>query len=502
MELFDNLALGFTVAFSLNNLFYAFIGCLMGTMIGVLPGLGPLATISMLLPFTFGLDPTAALIMLAGIYYGAAYGGSTTAILVNLPGETSSVVTVIDGYKMSQRGRAGVAIATAAIGSFFAGCVGTLILAAFASPLAGVALRFGPTEYFSLMALGLIGSVSLSAGSVPKSLGMIVVGVILGTVGTDLNSGVQRFTFGSQYLWEGIEFIVIAVGVFAVGEILTSLTRAEVSETYTDASKMGQLMPSRSDFKRMTPSILRGTGIGTLMGVLPGAGQTLASFFAYSLEKKVSRHRDELGRGAIEGVAAPEAANNAAAQTNFIPTLTLGVPGSATMALMLGAMIMHNIQPGPSVIARNPDLFWGLIASMWIGNVILVLLNLPLVGLWVKLLKIPYRFLFPAILVFCCIAVYSVRFSSFDLYLTAGFALFGYAAVKLDLPAAPLILGVVLGQLMEESFKRAMILSRGDATTFFREPISLSFLLIAALLLILACLPKIRKSRDKVLVED
>jgi putative tricarboxylic transport membrane protein len=495
----NHLYLGFETALSLQNLLYAFLGCLMGTAIGVLPGLGPLATISMLIPFTFGLDPTAALIMLSGIYYGAAYGGSTTAILINLPGETSSVVTVIDGYQMARKGRAGVAIATAGIGSFFAGCVATLVLALFAVPLSMVAIRFGPTEYFSLMVLGLIGSVSLSSGSVLNALGMIVIGVILGTVGTDLNSGVQRFTFGSQHLWEGIEFIVIAVGIFAVGEILTSLSAREGGDVYT--RDVGRLMPNREDFRRMTPAILRGTGIGSLIGVLPGAGQTLAAYFAYALERKVSAHRHEMGTGAIEGVAAPESANNAAAQTAFIPTLTLGIPGSATMALILGAMIMHNVQPGPSVITRNPELFWGLIASMWIGNLFLVILNLPLVGIWVKLLEIPYRFLFPAVLVFCAVAVYSVRFSEFDIYMATGFAIFGYGLVKLNLQPAPLMLGVVLGQLLEENFKRAMILSGGDFTTFVREPISLSFLIVAALLLIFACLPSIRKNRD-ILVED
>lgn len=500
MELINNLLLGFETALTLQNLFYAFLGCLFGTVIGVLPGLGPLATISMLIPITFGLDPTAALILLAGIYYGAAYGGSTTAILVNLPGETSSVVTVIDGYQMSKRGRAGVAITTAALGSFFAGCVGTLMLAAFATPLSAAALQFGATEYFSLMVLGLIGSVSLASGSVPKSIGMILLGVLIGTVGTDPNSGAQRFTFGVPELWEGIDFVVLAVGIFAIGEILTSLTRPDDSESFTE--HVGRLMPNREDFRRMVPAILRGTGIGSLLGVLPGAGQVLASFFAYSLETKVSRHRDELGKGAIEGVAAPEAANNAAAQTNFIPTLTLGVPGSATMALMLGVMVMHNIQPGPGVITRNPELFWGLIASMWIGNLILVVLNLPLVGLWVKLLKIPYHLLYPAILVFCSIAVYSTQFSAFDIWMAAGFAFFGLVLVKMDLPAAPLILGAVLGPMMEEHFKRAMLLSRGDYTTFLREPLSLTFLIIAAFLLIVVCLPRIKGKRETVLAED
>ncbi|CAH1648236.1 MULTISPECIES: tripartite tricarboxylate transporter permease [unclassified Chelatococcus] len=500
MDLFGNLLIGFGTALSLQNLLYAFAGCLLGTLIGVLPGLGPLATISMLLPFTFGLDPTAALIMLAGIYYGAAYGGSTTAILVNLPGETSSVVTVLDGYQMARQGRAGVAIATAAIGSFFAGCVGTLVLAAFAAPLASVAFRFGGAEYFSLMVVGLIGAVSLASGSVLKAIGMILIGVILGTVGTDLNSGVQRFTFGTPNLWEGIDFIVIAVGLFAFGEVIASLENDASRETFTE--NMGRLMPNAEDFKRMTPAILRGTSIGTLLGILPGAGLSLSSFFSYSLEKKVSRFRSQLGKGAIEGVAGPESANNAAAQTAFIPTLTLGIPGSPTMALMLGAMVMHNIQPGPQVMTSNPDLFWGLIVSMWIGNLILIILNLPLVGLWVRLLRIPYGVLYPAILLFCCLGVYSVQFSTFDLFLAAGFGLAGYAFRKLECEPAPLVLGFVLGPLLEENFRRAMVLSQGDFTIFVREPISLCFLLLAAVLLVAATLPKMRRERDAILREE
>jgi putative tricarboxylic transport membrane protein len=500
MDLFNNLLLGFSTALSFQNLVYAFVGCVLGTLIGILPGLGPLATISMLLPFTFGLDPTGALIMLAGIYYGAAYGGSTTAILVNLPGETSSVVTVIDGYQMARQGRAGIAIATAAIGSFVAGCVGTLVLAAFAAPLATVAFRFGAPAYFSLMVLGLIGAVSLASGSVAKAIGMILVGIVLGIVGTDVNSGAQRFTFGEPHLWEGFEFIVIAVGIFAFGEVVGSLETNETRETFTN--NMGRLMPSREDFRRMTPAILRGTAIGSVLGILPGAGLSLASFFSYSLEKKVSRFRHLLGRGAIEGVAGPESANNAAAQTAFIPTLTLGIPGSPTMALMLGAMIMHNIQPGPQVMTRNPDLFWGLIVSMWIGNTILVILNLPLIGLWVKLLKLPYRALYPAILLFCCLGVYAVQFSVLDLYLAAGFGLAGYAFRKLECEPAPLVLGFVLGPLLEENFRRAMVLSQGDYLIFLQDPISLGFLSLAALALVVANLPKIRAERDSVLSDE
>jgi TctA family transporter len=500
LDLFNNILLGFGTAMTLSNLGYAFLGCLLGTLIGVLPGLGPLATISMLLPITFGMDPTSALIMLAGIYYGSAYGGSTTAILVNLPGETSSVVTVIDGHEMARKGRAGVAIATAAIGSFVAGTVGTLVLAAFAAPLASLAFRFGAADYFSLMVLGLIGAVSLSSGSIGKAIGMILIGILIGIVGIDLNSGVQRFTFGVPHLWEGFDFIVIAVGIFAFGEVVGSLDHDEPRETYTE--RVGRLMPNREDFRRMTPSILRGTAIGTVLGILPGAGLSIASFFSYSVEKKVSRFRHMMGKGAIEGVAGPEAANNAAAQTAFIPTLTLGIPGSATMALMLGAMTMHNIQPGPQVMTSNPQLFWGLIASMWIGNLMLVILNLPLVGIWVKLLKIPYGVLFPAILLFCCIGVFASQFATFDIYLAAAFGAAGYVFRKLECEPAPLVLGFVMGPLLETNFRRALVLSEGDFMTFLKEPISLTFLIIAAGMVATASLPLIRKRRDEVLAED
>jgi putative tricarboxylic transport membrane protein len=500
MDLFAHLSLGFQTAFTLENLWYAFIGCLLGTLIGVLPGLGPLATIAILLPFTYGLDPTSALIMLAGIYYGAAYGGSTTAILVNLPGETSSVVTVLDGYQMARKGKAGVAICTAAIGSFVAGSVGTLVLAAFAAPLARVALQFGGAEYFSLMLVGLVAAVSLSAGSAAKSIGMILIGILLGLVGTDTTSGEQRFTFGLPDLWDGIDFIVIAVGIFAFGEVVASLHSNEPRESFTGA--VGSLIPTREDVRRMTPSILRGTAIGSVLGILPGAGVSIASFFSYAIERRVSRFGHQMGTGAIEGVAGPEAANNAAAQTAFIPTLTLGIPGSATMALMLGAMIMHNIQPGPQVMASNPALFWGLIASMWIGNLILVILNLPLVGIWVRLLTIPYNLLYPAIILFSCIGIYSSQYSGFDLYLAAGFGVAGYIMRKLGCEPAPLVLGFILGPMMEDNFRRAMVLSSGDVTVLLRQPISLAFLVVAVVLLVLTGSPKFRKKRDEMAAEE
>jgi putative tricarboxylic transport membrane protein len=500
VELLDNLALGFETALTFQNLIYAFVGCLLGTMIGMLPGLGPLATVSMLLPFTYALPPLGALIMLAGIYYGAAYGGSTTAILVNLPGETSAVVTLLDGHQMARQGRAGVALATAALGSFFAGCVGVLVLAAFAAPLAEMAFQFGPADYFSLMVLGLLGAVSLASGSVIKAIGMVVLGLLLGLVGTDVTSGTTRFTFGLLELWDGIDFIVIAVGVFAFGEVIATLESREKRGAFT--GRITNLWPTRKDFRRMAPAVLRGSAIGSMTGALPGAGLSIASFFAYSLEKKVSKTPEIFGKGAIEGVAAPESANNAAAQTAFVPTLTLGIPGSATMALMLGAMTIHNIQPGPQVMTSHPALFWGLIVSMWIGNLVLVVLNLPLVGMWAQLLKVPYRALYPAILIFCCVGVYSVQNSTFDVFLAAGFGLIGYMFRKFDCEPAPLMLGFVLGPMLEEYFRRAMVLADGDFSVFVMRPISLTLLSLAAVLVALVALPSFRKTREEVFHTD
>ena len=500
MELLANLSLGFDTAFTLQNLMYCFIGCVLGTLIGVLPGLGPVATIAMLLPATYALPPIAALIMLAGIYYGSQYGGSTTAILLNIPGETSSVVTAIDGYQMARRGRGGVALFTAGMGSFFAGCVATLILAAFAAPLAEVAFKFGPAEYFSLMVLGLIGAVVLASGSLIKAIGMIILGLLMGLIGTDVNSGVARYTFDVPQLSDGIGFVSVAMGVFGFAEIMMNLEKKGVTESFLN--KVTTLIPTWTDIKRMTPSILRGTTIGSLLGILPGGGAALAAFGAYSVEKKSSKYSEEFGKGAIEGVAGPEAANNAAAQTSFIPLLTLGIPPNAVMALMVGAMTIHNIQPGPQVMTSNPTLFWGLIASMWIGNFMLILLNLPLIGIWVKLLQIPYRYLYPAILVFCCIGVYTVNNSIVDVYITAGFGIIGYLFFKLGCEPAPLLLGFVLGPMMEENFRRALLLSRGDFTTFVTRPLSLGLLIAAALLVIVVTLPAVKKSREEVFVEE
>jgi putative tricarboxylic transport membrane protein len=500
MELLDNLALGFSTALTLQNLIYCFLGVLLGTMIGVLPGLGPIATIAMLLPATYALPPIAALIMLAGIYYGAQYGGSTTAILVNIPGESSSVVTAIDGYQMARRGRAGVALFTAGFGSFFAGCVATLVLAAFAAPLAQVAFKFGPAEYFSLMVLGLIGAVVLASGSLIKAIGMIILGLLLGLVGTDVNSGAARYSFDIPELTDGIGFVAIAMGVFGFAEIMSNLEQKDKRETFLD--KVTSLWPSKEDFKRMMPSILRGTGIGSLLGVLPGGGAPLAAFAAYSLEKKTSKYSAEFGKGAIEGVAGPESANNAASQTSFIPLLTLGIPPNAVMALMVGAMTIHNIQPGPQVMTSNPALFWGLIASMWIGNLMLIILNLPLIGIWVKMLTIPYRHLYPAILVFCCIGVYTVNNTNFDIFMTAIFGIAGYLFFKLGCEAPPLLLGFILGPMMEENFRRALLLARGDFTTFITRPLSLGLLIAAAALVVIVLLPAVRKTREEAFVEE
>lgn len=500
MELLDNLALGFSTALTLQNLMYCLIGCILGTLIGVLPGLGPIATIAMLLPATYALPPIAALIMLAGIYYGAQYGGSTTAILVNIPGESSSVVTAIDGYQMARRGRAGVALFTAGMGSFFAGCVATLVLAAFAAPLSELAFKFGPAEYFSLMVLGLIGAVVLASGSLIKAIAMIVLGLLLGLVGTDVNSGTARYSFDIPQLTDGIGFVAVAMGMFGFAEIMGNLEQKEKRETFLD--KVTSLWPNKQDFKRMIPSVLRGTSIGSILGVLPGGGAALAAFAAYSLEKKTSKYSEEFGKGAIEGVAGPESANNAAAQTSFIPLLTLGIPPNAVMALMVGAMTIHNIQPGPQVMSSNPALFWGLIASMWIGNFMLIILNLPMIGVWVKLLTIPYKHLYPAILVFCCIGVYTVNNTTFDIYLTAAFGIIGYLFTKLGCEGAPLLLGFVLGPMMEENFRRALLLARGDFTVFLTRPLSLGLLIAAVALVVIVTLPAVKKTREEAFVEE
>ena len=496
MDLLSNLALGFTTALTLSNLFYCFAGVLIGTLIGVLPGIGPIATLAMLLPTTYALEPTSALIMLAGIYYGAQYGGSTTAILVNLPGESSSVVTCLDGYQMARRGRAGAALGIAALGSFVAGTFATLLVAAFAPPLTELAFKFGPAEYFSLMVLGLIGAVVLASGSLIKAIAMIVLGLLLGLVGTDVNSGVARFSFDVPELSDGIGFVAVAMGVFGFAEIIVNLEKRDAREVFT--SKVGSLLPNWSETKQAAPAVARGTLLGSILGILPGGGALLAAFAAYTMEKKIAgaKANPPFGQGNIRGVAGPESANNAGAQTSFIPMLTLGIPPNAVMALMIGAMTIHNIQPGPQVMASNPTLFWGLIASMWIGNLMLVILNLPLIGLWIQLLKVPYRLLYPAILVFCCIGVYSINNNAFDVYITAAFAILGYAFYKLKCEPAPLLLGFILGPMMEENLRRAMLLSRGDPTVFFTRPLSLTLLLMALALVVLVALPAFKKTRE------
>src|SRR5712691_11407267 len=501
MELLHNLAIGFGVAMTPANLFFALAGAMIGTLIGVLPGIGPIATIAMLLPLTFHLEPISGLIMLAGIFYGAQYGGSTTAILVNLPGETSSVVTCIDGHQMARQGRAGAALAIAALGSFFAGCVSTALIAAASPPLAKVGQSFGAPEYFSLMLLGLISAIVLAHGSIIKAVAMVIFGLLLGLVGTDGNTGGQRFTFGLITLADGIGFVPVAVGVFGVGEIIMNLVGHEEKRSVVMA-RITRLWPTREEFHQAWPAVLRGTALGSVLGVLPGGGATLSSFAAYVFEKKVARDPSRFGKGAIEGVAGPESANNAGAQTSFIPMLTLGIPGNAVMALMIGALTIHGIQPGPQVMTERPQMFWGMIASMWIGNAMLVIINLPLIGMWVQLLKVPYRFLYLAILLFCGIGVYTVSNSAAAVLLAALFGVVGYVFTRLECEPAPMILGFVLGPLMEENLRRAMRISGGDPMIFLDRPISLGLLIAALALCVLVALPAIRSKREEAFQEQ
>ncbi len=499
MDIFGNLALGLAVAVTPINLLYAFIGVVVGTLIGVLPGIGPVATIAMLLPTTYALQPVTALIMLAGIYYGASYGGSTTAILVNLPGEMSSVVTVLDGHQMAKQGRAGPALCIAALGSLFAGCVATLVIAAFAPPLAEVALKFDAAEYFSLMVLGLVSAVALAHGSVLKAVSMTILGLLLGIVGTDVNSGMARFSFDVPDLIDGIGFVAMTMGLFAFAEIAVNLEQAEEHRRFT--KRISGLWIKWAEFKQAFPAILRGTAIGCILGILPGGGATLSSFASYTVEKKVAKDPSRFGHGAIEGVAGPESANNAGAQTSFIPMLTLGIPSNAVMALMVGALIIHNIQPGPLVMTKNPELFWGLVVSMFVGNLMLVILNLPLVGIWVKLLSVPYRLLYPLILLCCTIGAYSTNNSMFDVWVAIVFGLLGYIFAKLHCEPAPLLLGYILGPMLEENLRRALVLSRGDFTVFVTRPISVAMLLVAAVLLFVIVAPAIRTKREMVFAD-
>jgi TctA family transporter len=499
MDILNHLILGFSVAVTPLNLLYCLFGALIGTLIGVLPGIGSVATIAMLLPITFSLPPVSALIMLAGIYYGAQYGGSTTSILVNIPGEAASVVTCLDGYAMARQGRAGPALGIAALGSFFAGCVCTVFIFLFSPPLAGIAFTFTPAEYFSLMVLGLVAAVVLASGSLLKAIAMVFLGLIMGLVGSDVNSGVRRFCFGLSELADGIGFVVVAMGLFGFAEIVTNLERKERREIFT--SKVEGLLPTFADLRASWKAVVRGTILGSLLGILPGGGATISSFASYTLEKRVAKDPSRFGKGAIEGVAGPESANNAAAQTSFIPLLTLGIPANAVMALMIGAMMLHGIVPGPRVMAERPELFYGMIASMWVGNFMLVILNLPLISIWVQLLMVPYRLLFPAILMFCCIGVYSLNNTPVDVAMTAGFGVLGYVFVKLGCEPAPLLLGFILGPMMEENLRRALLLSRGKASVFFTRPISLGMLVLASILLLMLILPSIQRKRQEALKE-
>jgi putative tricarboxylic transport membrane protein len=501
-DLFSNLALGFGVAFTPINLLLCLIGALVGTLVGVLPGIGTIATVAMLLPITFGLPPVGALIMLAGIYYGAQYGGSTTSILVNIPGEAGSVVTALDGFQMAKQGRAGPALAIAAIGSFFAGCVATVLIAVLGAPLTKLALAFGPAEYFSLMVLGLIFAVVLAKGSVLKAIAMIVFGLLLSMVGSDIETGASRMAFNIPELADGLGFATVAMGLFGFAEIIRNLDAGGEADRELVQQKVTGLMPTAKDLKDSAPAILRGTVLGSILGILPGGGAVIASFAAYTLEKKIAKDPSRFGRGAIEGVAAPESANNAAAQTSFIPLLTLGIPPNAVMALMVGAMTIHGIVPGPQVMQKQPELVWGMIASMWVGNLMLLIINLPLVGIWVRLLRVPYRLMFPCIVIFCAIGIYSVNNAPVDVILAGVFGLVGYWLIKHDFEPAPLLLGMVLGPLMEENLRRALLISRGDWSVFLTRPLSAVLMAIAAFLLVLAVLPSLRKKRDEVFVES
>jgi putative tricarboxylic transport membrane protein len=500
LELISHLGEGFSVALSLHNIILCFIGCMLGTLIGVLPGIGPIATIAVLLPITFSFEPASALIMVAGIYYGAQYGSSTTAILLSIPGEASSTVTVLDGHEMAKQGRGGIALGIAAIGSFFAGTVSTVFVAALAIPLTSIALMFGPVEYFSLMVTGLIFAAALARGPMFNALITIVFGVLLSTVGPDLVSGKLRMTFGVNELADGIDFAVMGMGLFGIGEILRNLDHTMSRDVVKGT--IGRLLPGMAELRQSLWPIIRGTVIGGALGILPGNGAVLGAFASYTVEKKIAKDPSRFGRGAIEGVAGPESANNAGAQTSFIPLLTLGIPPNAVMAIMVGAMTIHGIIPGPQVISSNPDLFWGLITSMWIGNLMLLIINMPLIGIWVRLLKVPYRLLFPAIIMFCCIGVFSINGSTTDVVIMAAFSILGYGMSKFGFEPAPLVLGMILGRMMEESLRQSMIISGGDFTIFVTRPISAGLLVFAVVLLVIVLLPTIRQRREEIFVEE
>ncbi|MBD8687651.1 MULTISPECIES: tripartite tricarboxylate transporter permease [unclassified Rhizobium] len=502
MDLLSNLALGLETALTPVNLLYCFIGVFLGTLVGVLPGIGALAAISMLFPLTFHLEPTTALIMLAGIYYGTAYGGSTASILLNIPGGTSSAVTCLDGYPMAKQGRAGVALAMTAIGSFYGGIYGIIVLSVFSPLIAGWALSFGSAEYFAMMVLGLVSASAISDGSVVKGLAMVVLGILLATVGMDPQSGSERFTFGSLDVLDGLSISALAMGLFGITEIMISVRKTDTSSLNPKAFNMRSMMPTRDDIRQSWGPMFRSSTIGSFFGALPGTGPSVASFVAYAVEKRISKTPERFGKGAIEGVIAPETANNAADQTGFIPTLSLGIPGSATMALMIGALMVHGIHPGPKLISEQPSLFWGLVMSFWIGNVLLVILNLPLIGLWVRLLSVPYKMLYPAIVMFVCIGAYSVQYSAFDVMVVCGFGFLGYVMRIFGFPAAPLLLGFVLGPLIEQHFRRAMVLARGDITHLVERPITGIILAITAAILIWNVIAALRqRKREKLRFE-
>ena len=465
--------MGLSVAGTFTNLAYCLLGALIGTLIGVLPGLGPTATISMLLPMTYALGPIPSIIMLSGIYYGSQYGGSTTSILLNTPGEASSVMTCVDGHEMTKRGQAGVAIFTAGFASFIAGCIATILIAAFSPPLSKLAFLFGPAEYCMLMAFGFVTVGILTTGDLIRGIGMALVGILIGFVGTDLATGQSRYTFGIIDLEDGIGFVTIAIGIFAIGEIAKNIASNAEMKAYS--GKIA-LFPTWEQFKRIIPASIRGGMVGSFFGLIPGGSAAISSYAAYALDKKVSKHKDEFGKGAIEGVAAPEAANNAASQTGFIPLLSFGLPENAVMALMLGALIINGVQPGPGMLDKQPALFWGLVVSMLIGNIMLLILNVPLVKLWVQIVRIPYHILYPVIIAVCCIGAYSVNNNANEVMLIGLFGFFGYVFNVLDLEPAPLMLGLVLGPMFEEYFRRQLAITSGDFTPFVTRPISLAIL--------------------------
>jgi TctA family transporter len=491
-QLLQNIALGLSVAFSLEGLLYCFIGVFLGTLVGVLPGIGIMATLAMLMPITFHLDPNYALIMLGGIYYGASYGGSTASILMNLPGTATSAVTGLDGYPMAKQGRAGQALFMTAIASFVGSIVGVILLAGFSVPLARVALRFGPHEYVALMLLGLIAASVIGSGRSIRSLIAVSLGLALGLVGLDLNSGVARFTFGQTVLFDGLPLVAVAIGLFGLPEIIASAGRAQTPKVQSDKIRLRDMLPTREDWRRSAMPMARGSGIGAFFGALPGTGGLVATFVSYAVERKMSKHPEQFGKGAIEGIAAPESANNAAVQSAFIPTLSLGIPGDPVMAIMLGVMMVHGILPGPTVIQDSPDLFWGLIVSFVVGNIMLLVLNLPLVGMWVKLLAIPYNYLFPVIVAFTCIGIYSVNYQIVDVFVLLAFGFLGLGMRALNFEVAPLLLGFVLGPMIEEYFRRSLIVSRGDLGSFFDRPIAGTILVITAAIVIWAIAVKAR----------